>query len=179
MNWFYNLKIATKLIAAFLAVLTLTAFIGIFAITQLAAVNKTATDIATNWMPSMQAAQAARFYIAEYRLKEARHILAKTHDERSALERDAQAAAKQVEERLTTYESLLSNDEDRKLLDNLNEKWKAYQELSKNLLDMSRQEHEDDARSYFATTTRQSFDAVNTSVQKLVELNEKGASAAN
>jgi methyl-accepting chemotaxis protein len=179
MQWFYNLKIATKLITAFLVVLILSAFIGIFAITQLAAVNKTATDIATNWMPSMRAAQAARFYSAEFRLKEARHILAKTHDERAALERDAQDAAKQVEVRLATYESLLSEEEDRKLLESFTEKWKAYLDVNKTLFDTSRGDREEEARTYFTTTSKQAFDAVSNAALKMVELNEKGAAAAN
>ena len=36
MNAFYNLKIATKLVLSFTAVLLLTAFLGIFALLQLA-----------------------------------------------------------------------------------------------------------------------------------------------
>ena len=58
MSWFYDLKIATKLISSFLVVLALTAFIGGFAIIQLAQVNQTSTDMADNYMPAMRAAQA-------------------------------------------------------------------------------------------------------------------------
>uniref|UniRef100_UPI00406C60E1 MCP four helix bundle domain-containing protein n=1 Tax=Pseudomonas sp. REB1044 TaxID=2675224 RepID=UPI00406C60E1 len=61
MKWFYDLKISTKLISAFLLVLALTAVMGGFAIVQLGAVNQAAQDIKSNWMPSMRAAAGMRF----------------------------------------------------------------------------------------------------------------------
>lgn len=55
MKWIYNLKISTKLIHSFLVVLSLTTFLGVFSIIQLARVNQTSTDMEINWMPSMRA----------------------------------------------------------------------------------------------------------------------------
>ena len=58
MNWFNNLKIAKKLILSFAAVIVLTVILGIFAIRELGAVNQASTDMATNWLPTIKAAQA-------------------------------------------------------------------------------------------------------------------------
>jgi methyl-accepting chemotaxis protein len=54
MKWFYNLKIAKKLILAFIAVLMLTTILGVFSIIQLTKVNQASTDISTNWLPSIR-----------------------------------------------------------------------------------------------------------------------------
>lgn len=53
MNWFCNLKISTKLILSFLVVLSLTTFLGVFSIIQLARVNQTSTDMVVNWAKAM------------------------------------------------------------------------------------------------------------------------------
>ena len=47
MRWFLNLKIAKKLILSFLAVIILTASLGIFSIIELVKVNTAATEITT------------------------------------------------------------------------------------------------------------------------------------
>ena len=54
MKWFYNLKIAKKLILAFIVVLTLTTILGMFSIRQLMKVNQASTDISTNWLPAIR-----------------------------------------------------------------------------------------------------------------------------
>ena len=54
MKWFYNLKIAKKLILAFIAVLLLTTFLGVFSIVQITKVNQASSDMSTNWLPSIK-----------------------------------------------------------------------------------------------------------------------------
>ena len=67
MQWFHNLKIARKLIIAFVVVLALTTALGVFAIAKLAAVNQTSTDMAVNWLPSVRVTAEMRTTIANYR----------------------------------------------------------------------------------------------------------------
>ncbi|MFX5555150.1 MCP four helix bundle domain-containing protein, partial [Acinetobacter baumannii] len=53
MKWFYDLKIANKLNAAFLVVLAFIIALGGFSVAQLAEVNKAANDVSSNWLPSI------------------------------------------------------------------------------------------------------------------------------
>jgi|GEM_PF-3443394 len=55
MAWFRNLKVGAKLLCSFAVVLLLTIVLGVFSIVELAKVNGTATDMQTNWLPSVQA----------------------------------------------------------------------------------------------------------------------------
>lgn len=64
MQAFYNLKIATKLLVSFLAVLTLTACLGVFSVMQLTKVNQMSTDLAKKWMPSTQSLLEMKAYMA-------------------------------------------------------------------------------------------------------------------
>ncbi|RYY73352.1 MAG: HAMP domain-containing protein [Gammaproteobacteria bacterium] len=178
MNWFYDLKIGSKLISSFLVVLVLTAGMGIFSIVQLAEVNSTTTEIADNWMPSLAAAQKTRFYLAEYRLKEARHLLTEKTEDKAAMEQAAADAGRKLESQLSIYGSMLSNDEDKALFAKLNASWTAYQQTDKTLLGLSKQNQQQEAASYFAGTSRNAFDEVIGIAEKMVELNDKGAEAA-
>ncbi|MEH6352938.1 MULTISPECIES: methyl-accepting chemotaxis protein [unclassified Pseudomonas] len=179
MKWFYDLRIATKLITSFLVVLALTAVMGVFAIIQLGEVNSTTVDIRENWMPSMRAASGMRFYAANYRLKENRHITADSEQERLTVEQEAEDARKGFETRMATYEKLLSSAEDRQLFETTRNDWVAYLAVSKDLLALSRQNLTEQAHALLKGQSKRQFDLVVNDLQKLVELNDAGAGAAS
>ena len=179
MSWFYDLKIATKLISSFLVVLALTAFIGGFAIVQLAQVNQTSTDMADNYMPAMRAAQAMRFYSAQYRLREMRHILADTDAERTVQEQQAAEMLKQLDEHQQTYVKLISNNDERRLYDAFVDSWAKYQAVSRRLLDISRQNLVAEARSLLGGESKQTFDEVSEDIQLMVDFNDTAAREAS
>ncbi|MBA1428336.1 MULTISPECIES: methyl-accepting chemotaxis protein [Pseudomonas fluorescens group] len=178
MKWFYDLKISTKLISSFLVVLALTAAMGGFAILQLGAVNHAAQDIKGNWMPSMRAAAGMRFFAANYRLKENRHLATEIAEEKAQAEREAADARQQFETRMGTYEQLLSNDEDRQLLASVKSAWDAYLASSKQVLEFSRQNQEAQARGLLRGESKGHFDEVTSRLQKMIELNDAGATTA-
>ncbi|WPP02477.1 methyl-accepting chemotaxis protein (plasmid) [Pseudomonas sp. HR96] len=179
MKWFYDLRIATKLITSFLIVLALTTAMGVFAIIQLGQVNQSSTDIRDNWMPSLRAASALRFYLTYYRTKEMRHILASTAAEQTALEQEATDIRKEVDIRRETYQKLISSPEEKAIYDTFERDWAASLAISKTLIDLSRQNHTDEARTLIKGESKQTFDIAIGDLQKLVELNDAGAAAAN
>lgn len=178
MQWFYDLKIATKLIASFLVVLLLAAFIGVFSIIQLAHVNDMGNEIADNWLPSMSAAQGARFYGAAYRIREARHIMAHSQDEMRAVEQEMAEVLKGYTSRLADYEKMIVNQEERQIFDNLASDWKNYIRVSETVMNLSRQGQSEEARVLFAGESKQLFDISSLDLQKLVELNAAGSDRA-
>ncbi|MFA0997085.1 MULTISPECIES: methyl-accepting chemotaxis protein [Pseudomonas syringae group] len=178
MKWFYDLKISTKLITSFLVVLLLTAAMGVFAIIQLGQVNQAAQDIKENWMPSMRAASGMRFYAANYRLKENRHIAADAAPEKAQMEQEAAEARSQFETRLATYDKLIISDQDRQMFSAVSASWSAYLKVSTNLFELSRQGQETEARALLRGESKLHFDEVTSQLQKMVELNDAGATAA-
>ncbi|WP_122669993.1 methyl-accepting chemotaxis protein [Pseudomonas viridiflava] len=178
MKWFYDLKISTKLITSFLVVLLLTAAMGVFAIIQLGQVNQAAQDIKENWMPSMRAASGMRFYAANYRLKENRHIAADAAPEKAQMEQEATEARSQFETRLATYDKLIISDQDRQMFSAVSASWSAYLKVSTNLFELSRQGQETEARALLRGESKLHFDEVTNQLQKMVELNDAGATAA-
>ncbi|WP_297844433.1 methyl-accepting chemotaxis protein [Pseudomonas sp.] len=179
MKWFYDLKIATKLIASFLAVLALTSIMGVFSIIQLGQVNQATTDIRDNWMPSLRYASAMRFFAANYRLKENRHILADSPQEQATLEQEAAESKKQLEIRLVAYDKLIASPEERQQYDTVSADWTAYLTVSKNLFALSQQHLDAESKALLKGESKRIFEIVANDLQKLVELNDAGAAAAN
>lgn len=54
MKYFYDLKIAEKLLLSFIAVLLLTVFLGVFSIRQLERLNLNTRELETMRMPSVR-----------------------------------------------------------------------------------------------------------------------------
>src|SRR5437899_11899006 len=87
MKAFYNLRLATKLLASFIAVLALTVFVGVFSIMQLEKVNQMSTDITTNWMPATRALLEMKGLMSRYRAQELQHILSTQDAELTSYEK--------------------------------------------------------------------------------------------
>ncbi|MDB6052198.1 MAG: histidine kinase, region: chemotaxis sensory transducer [Pseudomonas sp.] len=179
MTWFYDLRIATKLIASFLVVLALTALIGVFSILQLGEVNSSSVEMRDDWMPSIRAASSMSFFVANHRIKETRYILADSAAEKAQLEQEAADSRKEVESRKSSYEPLISNPEERGLFDVFVADWATYLEISKKLLHASRETVDGDAKALFNGESKRAFDQVIVDLEKLVALNDTGAAAAS
>ena len=87
MKAFYNLRIASKLLISFIAVLALTVLVGVFSVMQLSKVNQMSTDITTNWMPATRAVLDMKGLMSRYRAQELQHILSTTDSEMAGYEK--------------------------------------------------------------------------------------------
>ena len=180
MKWFYDLRIATKLITSFLLVLVLTALTGGFAIIQLGLVNQTATEMRDNWLPSVRVASGMRFFVANYRIKELRHLMADSTTEQTQYEQEAVDARKEVDTRMARYEKeLVSGPVDQALLDTFKNDWSSYLNTSKNLLAESRLGAKEQTNAILKGDSKRDFEQVASDLVKLIDLNDAGATAAN
>ena len=81
MNLFRDLKIATKLGLGFFVVLLLMAIMGAVALSEMSKVNDQSTEIATNWMPSINFIHETNTATSDYRIAELNHVLAETPEQ--------------------------------------------------------------------------------------------------
>ena len=180
MKWFYDLRIATKLITSFLLVLVLTALTGGFAIIQLGLVNETATEMRDNWLPSVRVASGIRFFVANYRIKELRHLMADSPTEQTQYEQEAADARKEVDTRMARYEKeLVSGPVDQALLDTFKNDWSSYLNTSKNLLAESRLGAKEQTNAILKGDSKRDFEQVASDLVKIIDFNDAGATAAN
>jgi methyl-accepting chemotaxis protein len=179
MKWFYNLKISTKLITSFLLVLSLTAFMGVFATIQLAAVNDTTKEITGYWLPSVRLAQEVRFNFTEYRVRVTRHIMATDPAEMAQIEQEVAAKLADINAVRAEYEKTITSPEERQLNDSFAGKWEAYLAISRRVMDLSVEGKAEEARMLFSGDGRRMSNEVAESLEKIVLFNNQGASQAD
>ncbi|ONN67174.1 methyl-accepting chemotaxis protein [Herbaspirillum sp. VT-16-41] len=75
MNWFYNRRIATKLLLAFACLLLLTGALGGFAVLQINQVNQATGELASNWLPSIRSLNDLKVALSRLRANEAQMAL--------------------------------------------------------------------------------------------------------
>ncbi|SEP99055.1 methyl-accepting chemotaxis protein [Pseudomonas sp. NFACC02] len=178
MQWFANLKISTKLLTSFIAVLSLSVVMGVFAIYELAQVNSTSTEMKQNWIPSMRTAAGLRFNLTQYRTREARHILAEDAD-KPAIEAQAGQSRADALKRLADYAPLVASPTEQQLIDSVTADMNAYFTVSNTMLGYSRQDQMQEARALLNGESKALFDRVSDALGRLVQLNDDGANAAS
>ncbi|AXL48727.1 chemotaxis protein [Paraburkholderia caffeinilytica] len=173
MKWFYDLRIANKLVTAFIAMLALTSMLGVFSIFQLSSVSSTSSDIATNWLPGISNALKMKVTLARYRLSELQHILASEDDV-------LQDEAKSLDVRLVelrkynqAYDAINSSPEDRGLSQELEKTLSAYADESKKVIALSGSGKKEEARVLIRADSTLLYRKLNSQIDRMVTLNEE------
>jgi methyl-accepting chemotaxis protein len=175
-----DLKIGTKLGAAFFAVIALTASLGGFSVTQLSKINANTEDIATSWLPSIKTLGAMRNVANEFRRAEAQHLLALDDKEMDGIDKRLDETRKRLAEVQKTYEPLISSDEEKRVYEQFKKSLDAYYGANTKLLPLSRGGEKTlaQAKDYFRGESRTTFSAMTGDIGALIEINDKGSDAA-
>ncbi|WP_457425958.1 methyl-accepting chemotaxis protein [Roseateles sp. P5_E7] len=179
MKWFYDLKIAAKLVVSFIAVLLLTAGLGVFSIIELARVNQTATDLATNWMPAIKAVGDMRYDIARIRSYSLQHVLADDAQLKKGYEGNMASLLAKLAEDRKAYEATLSEPAEKKAYAEFAPLFTAYMADHERVLALSTAGDTDGAMALVRGSARENFNAMETRIQQIVQVNEAGADESN
>ncbi len=151
---------------------------GLLAISKIAAVNASVIDIATNWLPSVASARRLNTIAEQYRVYQARHVLAPDSAEIEKQEATIAKVAEDFASERKHYEKLITVDEERKVYETFSAHWAEYQKHVPQLLNLSRTNKKDEASALYRGDLSQKFTDVRNNLTKLVEINEKGAKDA-
>jgi methyl-accepting chemotaxis protein len=179
MQWFHNLKIAKKLIVAFVVVLALTTALGVFAIVKLAAVNQTSTDMELNWLPSVRVTSELRTNLANFRIAELQHILSSDDKDMAKYEQEMGTTIALFEKNRAAYTKLISSPAEQKGYDAFSKNWDEYLAEHKKVLALSRANQNAEARALVRGNGQQQYTEAVDDLQKLVELNVAGGADAS
>jgi len=178
MQWFSNLRIATKLVFSFMLVLALTAFIGIFSIFRLEAVNDTANEMAQEWMPSIRLASEVNTNTADFRRYELAHVLASSPADMQDYERSLAETRALLDANVAQYVPLIANDEERRHFDAFSSAWKAFMGYHDRLMALSQEGRTEDARALLAQS-RPLYDEASEALLEIVKFNVAGGKDAS
>jgi methyl-accepting chemotaxis protein len=179
MKWFYNLKIATKLIAAFLTVIVLATGLGIFAISQLDKVNRASTDIATNWLPTLRTLAQLKFTASRIRSFEQQHILASEAKEFEEIEQSANKQLEALAASRKLYESQITEPEERAIYPEVSKMLDVVVAEHPKIIALSRDNKNAEARALMKGESTKNYRKAIELLDQLSAINEHGSDISN
>ena len=174
---FAKYSIRTKITGVVAFLLVAMSAMGALNIRQMYTINSATVDIVNNWLPSVRVLGELRAATITYRAIVRSHLLA-TDEAGKQLQEDLLAKwITNTDKARKAYEPLVTSAEERALYEEFSTSWAEYLAGVKEVLVLSRQNEDKEARVLHAKASLAGVKADET-LQKDVLLNSKGADAA-
>ena len=174
MKWFFDLRIATKLILSFGAVLVLTAALGVSAIFSMARINEASTDLSANWMPSVLAAMSMRSDVSDLRRWELAHMLAAADSDMALNETRMTETQAKLKTDGDNYRTLISEPGEKELFERFLVLNDEFMRLHATMLSLSREMKKEEARALAVGPSAKVMADMMVALDKLVAINTDG-----
>ena len=179
MQWFYNMKIGAKLLASFVIILLMMIGLGLFSITQLSKVNNTATDLATNWLPTIKAIDKVKYDLAVVRISTLETVIADSASSRQDFEKALAANLNVLAKDQKTYETLITEPEERVAYDDFVKFKQDLLTQQDNAIKLAEQSKTDDALALMNGAAKKTYESMIDRTQKIVDVNQAGGDRAD
>ncbi|MBR9971178.1 methyl-accepting chemotaxis protein [Magnetospirillum sulfuroxidans] len=170
-----NMNIGKKLVVAFGVILLLLVINVALGFSGVRKLESAGSDLADNWLPSVQAVGRLQNVAQTFRRWELLHVLATEADEMKAAEVQLGEISAQIAEARKTYEVLLSSDEERALYAKFGSDFDRYMVSHEKLISLSRQNRNDEAKTLLSAESLPLFQKMQATLEECVALNGKGA----
>jgi methyl-accepting chemotaxis protein len=171
MRWFYDLKIATKLLISFVAVLLLTAFLSIFSMRELAKVNQNSVDMRTNLVPGMRAVLGMKNDLALFRSQGYQHMMSTTDADWTSYETKMAAALASFRKNSAIYQKLIDSNEEKEVYADLGKTFDLFLAEQKKIFALSRANKFEEAKELTRGRSQELNGTVRTLIEKLITIN--------
>ncbi|MBG7621403.1 MCP four helix bundle domain-containing protein [Herbaspirillum sp. AP02] len=175
MKWFYDLKIAHKLNAAFLVVLVFIVGLGGFAVAQLGQVNQSSTDIARNWLPSISTLSKISLALARSRSFDMQQLLT---DDKKEEQASRERADKQMEiliKEVTQYGKLVSEPREKELYPEIQRNIAEYKTVHDRISALFQDGQKQAGHALLNSASTPVYRKLQEQISELSEVNGKGA----
>jgi methyl-accepting chemotaxis protein len=174
-----NLKISYKILT-FMFILTLIAGgLAVKLVASMSEVNDQSTEISTNWLPSVKATSAMNTATSDFRLGECKHVGTSDSATMEQAEKDMTTVAANIADLRKQYEPMISSPEEKALYEQFSTEWDGYMKNHEDFLALSRANKNDEAGKLLYGENLKRFTIASGTLEKLVELNAKGANDAS
>jgi methyl-accepting chemotaxis protein len=173
-----RLSIRTKIIAIVGFLLVTTCALGIFAMTQMRAINTATRDIQESWLPSVQMLGELRMGAMRYRLVLRDLLIATDQRARTQAEGRMDAVLQSIDKARKDYEPLISSDAERAIYKEFVEHWGAYVPATRELIAMAAKGQTVEAQELFISKVAPIGTKADDALQRDIELNRKGSADA-
>ena len=172
-----KLSISAKLFAIVSFLFLVIAVIGGFAFLQMRAINAAAQDIQAQWLPSVRWVGEMRVQSARFRAVLRDHLIV-ADAERADVDKNLAARKADFEKAAKAYRPLISSPAEHELADQLDKQWQSFAAASAEVQSLANKGDVAAAKDINANKVVPTGRAMDATLAKLVELNDKGAEAA-
>lgn len=172
-----RLSISAKLFAIVSFLFLVIATIGGFAFLQMRAINAAAQDIQTQWLPSVRWVGEMRVQSARFRAVLRDHLIV-PDSERADVDKNLAARKADFEKAAKAYQPLISSPAERDLADQLEKQWQSFATASAEVQSFANKGDVTAAKDINAKKVVPVGRAMDATLARIVELNDKGAEAA-
>jgi methyl-accepting chemotaxis protein len=173
-----NIRIRTKIIAAFSAVLLVTLGLGAFAMQRMSALNDTAAEVRDNYMPGAVALGKINEILQLLRIIEARHVMSTTDAEMASDTTTLTRTLTEYDHARQAYQSLIDPGEETERFAQIDSLWAKYKPLHDRLIALSAQNDKQGAVAYFKGDMNTRFIEIVGLYDKDVAYNQKQGNAS-
>src|SRR5580658_6622090 len=178
MRWFNNLKVSKKLGLGFGIILILLIGLGTFSLYQLAKMDHSAIDLATNWLPSLRALGQMQYDVIDLRRKEMSFLLAANKKDITTEEGRSAAVYNRLTGHMKEYEKFIASDEERKLYQEFGDCLAKHDSVRLQVNELIKSGKHKQGVQLSQTQGRDTSEAVIKKLEEDVDVNHKGADAA-
>ncbi|WP_029871285.1 HAMP domain-containing methyl-accepting chemotaxis protein [Rhizobium leguminosarum] len=171
-------NIKSSLLLIFSGIALLFGLVAYLAVDGLRKTNGSTEEIATHWLPSVQASQAINLSMTNLRLAYRDHIIAQSDAEKKTREETIKVAEDTVGKSVDAYLLLASSDHERELIKTIKDSVGGYIASSSQLLALSRANKTEEAGQYLGGEMRSYSDKLKEATATLVELDVSGSNEA-
>ena len=174
---FKNLKLRSRLLAAFGAVLLLTVALCLWSSWQLRSLMNNTDELSGNWLPSVEAGHRINTALSDLSLVYLRLKAAENASQRAALAADVAGRRKALEDALQTYWPLISSDEERQRAEHMKQGLQRYDQDGSTLANLLDSGRDGEAARFYGAELHQHAEALRQAIGEVVQINHVGADA--
>jgi methyl-accepting chemotaxis protein len=172
-----RLSISAKLFAIVSFLFLVIATIGGLAFLQMRSINAAAQDIQAQWLPSVRWIGEMRVQSARFRAVLRDHLIV-ADAERADVDKNLAARKADFEKAAKAYQPLISSPAERELADQLDQQWQSFIGASADVQSLANKGDVAAAKDINARKVVPVGRAMDATLAKLVELNDRGAEVA-
>lgn len=168
----------SRLMFSFGTLLALLALMGVAGLYGLSSINKNASDIGNNWMPSLETSLRIENAAGRYRNRVLQHVLATSADRMTALEKELDGVSAEIESALKDYEPLIVTPQERATFEAVRADWVKYDEFADHEILPASREMRTEAALAAIASGGELYRAFGDDAKALQQINKDGSAQA-
>jgi len=174
-----NISLKAKLFVSFALLIMITAALGIFSLLQMSSINAKSTEIASNWLPSVDAVGDLNTAVSDIRVAEFQHLTLTDPSQMEIWEGRTKETLERIDELSKRYDGLISSPEERAIYDTFSNQYRNYMaEHDKAFAYSLRNENELALETYNGESLKL-YNEMSRNLERLVAINTAGAEKAS